>query len=325
MKYQLLNSNFFFVLLFVVFANMKFRLLTYKVLIPLVICLVFLPGRVSAQVNESGSYPIYNFTPKQYAHHAQNWCAIQDQRGIMYFGNNSGILEYDGLHWNLASPYDSKPVYSLAVDRDGRIFFGSENEFGYLVTDSIGNLEYSLLSDKLDEEDRIFYEIWKTHSKDDAVIFQAFHYLFIWKNDSLGIIYSEEEINESFLVGNRVFLSYYDSNLSYLEGNEILDVNNGEVISSSFIKGMVERDKNRILIVTGVDGFYEMEYENDMPSRAEIRKVKSANELLFANRDSKSKSGHLQYASSWTKQDLAWNLGFWCYNNRFAFQCSDSN
>lgn len=26
----------------------------------------------------------------------QNWAIAQDERGVMYFGNNSGLLEFDG-------------------------------------------------------------------------------------------------------------------------------------------------------------------------------------------------------------------------------------
>lgn len=243
------------------------------------------PGRAFGQVNEAGLYPIYNFTPKEYGKQPQNWCAVQDQRGIMYFGNNSGILEYDGAHWTLVSPATAKPVYSLAVDSPGRIYFGSNNEFGYLIPDSVGNMEYFLLSGLLSEEDQDFGEIWKTHVFEDGIVFQAYHHLFIWQDGSLHVIHSEEEINDSYLVGDRIYLSFYDSNLAYLKDGEIIGINEGEIVSSSFIKGMHQAGENRILIVTGVDGFYEMKYAKGNPAEAEFNRVRSRNELLFPNRD----------------------------------------
>ena len=145
----------------------------------LVIYLVMISGIASGQLNELGHYPIYNFSPKQYSALNQNWCAVQDSRGIMYFGNNKGVLEYDGEEWNLIPATDGSPVYSLAADENGRIFFGSVNEFGYLLPDSIGQLEYYLLSDLLPEEYRGFSEIWETHVIDGGVIFQSFHHIFI--------------------------------------------------------------------------------------------------------------------------------------------------
>ena len=47
--------------------------------------LVVISGIASGQHNELGHYPIYNFSPKQYSALNQNWCAVQDSRGIMYF------------------------------------------------------------------------------------------------------------------------------------------------------------------------------------------------------------------------------------------------
>ena len=31
----------------------------------------------------------------------QNWSIAQDERGVMYFGNNNGLLEFDGSAWRL--------------------------------------------------------------------------------------------------------------------------------------------------------------------------------------------------------------------------------
>ena len=153
---------------------------------------------------------------------------------VMESGNNKGVLEYDGEEWNLIPPTDGSPVYSLAAAENGRIFFGSVNEFGYLLPDSIGQLEYFLLSDLLPEEYCGFSEIWETHVIDGGVIFQSFHNIFIWKNDSISVIHSEDEINELFHVGDDLFISYRDS-LGYLDGNKILPIGRGEISDSTRI------------------------------------------------------------------------------------------
>ena len=55
-------------------------------------------GPVYAQIDQVGAPIISNFDAKVYKAHSQNWAAIQDKRGLMYFGNSQGILEYDGQH-----------------------------------------------------------------------------------------------------------------------------------------------------------------------------------------------------------------------------------
>jgi hypothetical protein len=44
---------------------------------------------------------IQNYAPKDYHADSQNWAIVQDRRGIMYFGNSDGVLEYDGVSWRL--------------------------------------------------------------------------------------------------------------------------------------------------------------------------------------------------------------------------------
>ena len=54
-----------------------------------------------AQVQDLGAPIITNYEPEQFKAHIQNWVAVQDHRGVMYFGNSSGILEFDGQRWQL--------------------------------------------------------------------------------------------------------------------------------------------------------------------------------------------------------------------------------
>ncbi|MFC2081140.1 SpoIIE family protein phosphatase [Bacteroidota bacterium] len=244
---------------------------------------MLIPGIAAGQLSESGQYPVYNFTPGQYKALPQNWCAVQDNRGIMYFGNNQGVLEYDGVNWNPIPPTDGSPVHSIAVDNSGRIFFGSENEFGYLVPDSIGGFEYFILSDRLKEEYQNFNEIWETHVTEKGIIFQAYHNIFIWKDDSLHIIPSEEQIYESFYVGGKVFISFGESRLGYLSGDRILPINNQGISSGNDIYGMIEISPGNILVVTDMDGFYQLEFPLDDPGQASIKKIKTKNDPLFSS------------------------------------------
>ena len=50
---------------------------------------------------ERGFLPIYNYSAKSYKAAPQNWAIQQDKRGVLYIGNNEGVLEYDGVSWRL--------------------------------------------------------------------------------------------------------------------------------------------------------------------------------------------------------------------------------
>lgn len=44
---------------------------------------------------------ITNFNKNEYGGSVQNWSVTIDKRGILYFGNNEGLLEYDGSNWTI--------------------------------------------------------------------------------------------------------------------------------------------------------------------------------------------------------------------------------
>ena len=61
----------------------------------------------------------------------QNWSIAQDERGVMYFGNNNGLLEFDGSAWRLYELPTKGIVRAIYISKDGRIYVGSYEEFGY--------------------------------------------------------------------------------------------------------------------------------------------------------------------------------------------------
>ena len=72
-----------------------------------------------AQIKNKGLPYIRNFKPSEYKAKNQNWAIVQAPNGITYFGNNSGLLEYDGVSWRLIEMPNKSLVRSLAIDKDG--------------------------------------------------------------------------------------------------------------------------------------------------------------------------------------------------------------
>lgn len=67
-----------------------------KVRLLLIFFCLFANGLFSQPYNEQGATLIRHYTGKEYRGSPQVWCAVQDKRGIIYFGDNDGILEFDG-------------------------------------------------------------------------------------------------------------------------------------------------------------------------------------------------------------------------------------
>lgn len=60
---------------------------------------------------------ITNYTVKDYQGAHQNWACAQGDDGVMYFGNNNGLLVYDGFSWELYKVPGGYIVRSVFVDK----------------------------------------------------------------------------------------------------------------------------------------------------------------------------------------------------------------
>ena len=93
---------------------------------------------LAQESSEAGLPFLHNYSPEEYGASNQNWAIVQDQRGVMYFGNNMGVLEYDGVSWRRIQTKDQSTIRSLAIDEAGVIYVGGASELGYLAPDALG-------------------------------------------------------------------------------------------------------------------------------------------------------------------------------------------
>jgi hypothetical protein len=69
---------------------------------------------VSATKAQYNGFPIRNYSQKEYNAFMQNWYCVQDKRGVLYFGNSSNVLEYDGKNWRKIPIVKGVAVRSLS-------------------------------------------------------------------------------------------------------------------------------------------------------------------------------------------------------------------
>ncbi|MEI7982675.1 MAG: hypothetical protein WCI71_13570, partial [Bacteroidota bacterium] len=88
--------------------------------------IIWLSSSINYEIHAAALYyglpRIWNFSRSQYAGGIQNWSFSESENGLLYFANNSGLLEYDGTHWSL---YKSIQAVNRAVCADSnRIYVG---------------------------------------------------------------------------------------------------------------------------------------------------------------------------------------------------------
>ncbi|MBL7110635.1 MAG: SpoIIE family protein phosphatase [Bacteroidales bacterium] len=233
-------------------------------LCPTLVLVIFFIGSALAQdLPQQGLLPVHYFSQKEYDALAQNWDVTQDKRGIMYFANNNTVLEYDGVNWRKIPVTDGANVRSIDVDANGRIYLGAQNEFGYLASDSIGQMDYVSLSSRLDAENATFDFIWGTHVTNQGVIFQAADYIFIYHGDSLRILYPETSYHKAFYIKGEYYTRQVGIGLTRLENDQQILVPGCGIFADINIFGMIPVSNGRIVIVTESDGLYMMDPGNE--------------------------------------------------------------
>ena len=204
-----------------------------------------------------------NYGPKQYGrnHEAANPSLVQDQRGIMYFGNANGILEYDGFFWKFIPVKPGLWINSLATDENGLIYVGSQNEFGFLRSDSIGNLRYFSLSDSIKDKVFPFSAIWKIYNHNKITYFQCEEYIFRYNGKSIDIIEAKTSFHTSFLVNGKYFIRQRDIGLMELQKNELILTKGGDIFKKTGVFSIcpIPDRKEHYIIATQEDGLWIMD------------------------------------------------------------------
>jgi hypothetical protein len=157
------------------------RLLIFDSLLLRYLYIFFLAFCTFGFFAQQGNGYINNFSPRIYKGSDQNWCAIQDTVGKLYFANLNGVTVYDGRFWNNILLPGIVSVFSLDKDENDKIYVGADNEFGYLTQKKSGVIFYVSLSNKLSKNDKEFSSTWATHCLGSDVFFCSNEKLF-WYN-----------------------------------------------------------------------------------------------------------------------------------------------
>ncbi|WP_264566586.1 triple tyrosine motif-containing protein [Flavobacterium sp. N3904] len=227
-------------------------------------------NNIISQVKKIGLPHIKNYSRIEYKGGTQNWDINQDKNGNVYFGNNDGLLQFDGTTWNKYKANNSNAIKCLKIDPLGKIYVGCYNEFGYFKANSKGKLEYFSISSLLNKKtlNRMDF-IWKIHLYKDEVIFQSFDGLYIYKNNKIRIINAPKRFQFSFIANSRLFVQDIFSGIMEYKNGKLMLLKGSNSLNQSEIWGMVALDNNKILSTTLDKGLFILENNKVLPWNTE--------------------------------------------------------
>lgn len=235
-------------------------------------CAALLAGQpLTAQ---RGNSYLTNFPTSVYKASDQNWDAVQDSAGRLFFANLNGVLMYDGRTWKtielgprLAS------AFSLDKDESGRIFVGADNEFGYLGHEHNGAMKYYSLSHQLKGTDKEFSNTWATHCIGEDVFFGSNEKLFWYHGGAIRTFYpGSGGFHTFFKVGKHLFVREFDKGFQVFEQGRLQFVKGSETFADKKVYAIIALRGSDYVVATRNDGIYILHYNEQHPANSVFEK-----------------------------------------------------
>lgn len=239
----------------------------------LILLLLLLFQEIYPQIKRVGIPYIRNYRTTEIGAGAQTWMIDIGHKGLAYFANNDGILEFDGRSWrNYALP-GGIVVRCVGASDDGRIYAGGFNQIGYLYPGETGKLIFQSLMDLVPASFQNFGEVWKIHELPYGIVFQSYKQLMIYRNEKISVIKAPENFHFSFKVNNELYINDQTEGLYRLAHDRLVHITAAAELRGQMIWSMLPLGE-KILIATAEKGIFEFDGLN-------LREWKSGEQDLF--------------------------------------------
>jgi len=223
----------------------------------------------SIQTQEIGYPYIQNYSPVDYNAFDQNWGAVQDSLGVMYFANGDGVLTYDGVNWNLIQLPKKVSVFSLAKGKNSRIYVGAIDELGYIESNKEGLLIYTSLLPKLIKKYHDFGRIGSVCATSKGLFFTSKKYIFKWDGEKFDY-WDNSGDSYIFNVHNTVLKRIEGKGLTEYKNNQFKLISNGELFATNKVYSILPYKENEFLVTTRdklflYNGVDFIEFKTDIP------------------------------------------------------------
>ncbi|MFD1604616.1 triple tyrosine motif-containing protein [Flavobacterium artemisiae] len=234
---------------------------------------------INAQIKKIGVPFITNYSPKTYKAASENWDVIQDSKGMMFFANHFGIMQFDGVRWSIVTQPDNRSmVRSLAIDKHDKIYVGAQGDFGYTIQLPNGQYQYTSLVKLLPVSEKNFGDVLHTIIRKDEVVFFSHETIFIFKNNKIKILGSKTSFDDFFEVGKEIYVTDNEKGLLKLKDDKLVPVENGQKFVGMQVRKIFQI-KNGLLLFTQKNGIFIYTQNQIRPFVTEVDHLLKENQI----------------------------------------------
>ncbi len=220
-----------------------------------------------------------NFTKDQYQAYNQNWAVSQSSNRVMYFGNNAGLVQFNGSAWNTTPLPNRQTTRAVACDSKGNIFTGGFEELGYWQSQN-GILQYQSLMPLLGNNALKKEEIWHILIKDSLVYFQSFSNIYQYDYKTVKKIVPPNAIMFMQQVQGKLLIPVIGRGVYEYTSNGFELIRGSEVLANKQVMCILPIGNEQFLVGTSNDGIFKYDGNgNFSPWQCEVQNHLITNQL----------------------------------------------
>ena len=241
---------------------------------------------IFSQFIEQGLPLLNNYSPQDYRANNDNWAIEQDQRGIMFFGNSAGILEFDGRYWKNIAP--EVFCYDMEKSLDGTIYTAGDNDFGYIGFNEKGESNYYSIFNQFKEPDTYYGTFYTVETVDSTVYFLSNRgFLYKWENNKLSLTRLPDKKYGRYktlrYVNNRFYLQTPDG-LCVIKDSIPELIPGGGFFKDKSIEEIFETGKDTLLLITRLNGLFNLVNNKLFPIKSNGSEFIKKNQVYVAKK-----------------------------------------
>lgn len=235
--------------------TLAFDMGKYIISIIYLLVLASMPA-VPAQPVSLGLPPVIYYDKTVYRAGTQSWDSGQDDRGIVFFANNEGLLAFNGDTWHCYPISNGTCVRSIAIDTGtGRIYVGGQGELGYFSPDGLGKLQYHSLNTLIPASERNYVDVWDIVFYQGAYFFRTADRIFRIEGEKCSIYRPAGSLEHLEAVHGQLLLHAAGNGLLRFDGQQFAALCPGP---SSVVTAILPWRGDTVLLATLKSGLFSL-------------------------------------------------------------------
>ena len=250
---------------------------------------IFLCGiSLSAQNPNLGIPLIHSYARNSFQSGARNFDIDQDNNGVLYFANNSGLLSYNGSISNNQLLPNATIAVSVALTTKNEVYAGGQNEFGKLVYDENGNQVFESLKHLIPENHRGFEDVWEIETIENKVYFRASNKLYVIEDEKCTVV-DERVLDFVGKSSGQIIVQDLQEGLFYYKDGKLSKAEGTDALKGKLISEILETSNGAILM-TFHDGLFTLNEKGCTEFKTDADDFLKQNKIISADR---AKNGQL--------------------------------